>query len=263
MALMLRGFIDKGAKSDAGGVMCVSAALFQKTPYKRFCRELGSLLEPWGAPAFHATDFYPGGGRFKRNTPERKERYLRDSKRLPIIIGTNMRAIVSVSFKIDEYEAVAPAAWRARFGSLHRIATQFTLMAVRVWMNKSNVTTPVAYVFEAGDDDEAEVQEALDQFWENPIHRKHLRMATRPIPVQKGQARGLEASDFLAWHWNKFYVDSLTVADQPRAMRKDIAALLQMRPNDVVVHLLSGRALVDALVDQGCTRSVQNIKRVV
>jgi hypothetical protein len=258
---MLKAYFDKGAKKEADGIMAIGAALFKPTPYKRFCREWNKFLAWWDAPAFHATDFYTGGGdyfyRANENQsiiPERKARFDSDSKRIPSIIGAHMRVMVAVSFKTDEFLVVAPENWRERFGSLHSVACQFAAMAISHWAKKSHYNGQIAYFFEKGDEEQDEVKHAFDKLFDNPIHRRNLRMAASPIFVEKGAARGLEVADFLAWHWNKYYADTLANYRNPRDMRKDIAALLHMRPDDVITHLFTGDALESALIEQGCTR---------
>lgn len=44
---------------------------------------LESDAEAWGANAFHAKEFYPGSGVFKRDTPQKQLRFEDDSRRIP------------------------------------------------------------------------------------------------------------------------------------------------------------------------------------
>ena len=46
--------------------MTVGAAMFKNAAYTKFRRDWKPFLNRWQAGAFHATDFYPGGGEFKR-----------------------------------------------------------------------------------------------------------------------------------------------------------------------------------------------------
>ena len=82
-------------------------------------------------------------------------------------------------------------------------------------------------------------------------------MSSIPTGVKKGQARGLEVADFLAWHWNKDFADRIAAAGRPRPMRKDIKALmdlLRIREERIDVRLMTGAALEDFLVAHGCRR---------
>jgi hypothetical protein len=76
LLVMLRVYLDRGAKSDAeDGVVAVAATVFKPLGYKRFERPWNRMLRWWKAPYFHATDFYNGAGWFERDTPSKKERF--------------------------------------------------------------------------------------------------------------------------------------------------------------------------------------------
>jgi hypothetical protein len=158
--------------------------------------------------------------------PARMARYDRDSKRVPRIIGDHVFQLFAVSAKEKEYEAVAPENWRKQFGGIHRVTIQALVGGIGHWANKAGYRGDIAYFFETGDEDEAEVSDAFRKLYDKPDQRRHCRMASTPIGVPKGSARGLEVADFLAWHWNKYYVDTLST-HPPRDTRKDISALIK------------------------------------
>ena len=67
--VMMKVYMDRAAREDSDqGVMCVAATVFRPVRYKQFVRQWNRMLRGWGASAFHATDFYPGGGEFARPT---------------------------------------------------------------------------------------------------------------------------------------------------------------------------------------------------
>lgn len=82
--------------------------------------------------------------------------------------------------------------------------------------------------------------------------RKHCRLASFSF-VEKGKARGLEASDFVAWQWNKYYADTLAVYP-PRNIRKDVNKFLQLTDDKLKVYLFTGAGLERVLLEHGCTR---------
>lgn len=259
---MLKVYLDMGAKEQTGGVMCVAGALFKQTPYKQFCRHWEPMLRGWGAPWFHATDFYSGGGdyfwrRSHVNEPEdpaRAEHYRRDSKQIPIWVGTYAYELFVVCFKKSEYESIAPANWRARYGGVHRIAVQMMGSLVGFWAKHKNYGGKVAYFYETGDAEGPAVDDAFRKLYDNPRDRQHCRMASTPIGVDKGGARGLEVADFLAWQWNKFYAETLA-AEKPRQQRKDLDALittLLVHNKKPHIKLFTGEALEEFLIAHGC-----------
>jgi hypothetical protein len=260
---MLKVYLDRGARLEAGRVMCVAAALFQPFDYDRFLQLWQSLLDDWGATAFHATDFYPGAREFKRKRadgsfdPQRVAQFERDSRRIIEIVGTYVHQLFVVTFREDEYEAVAPKAWRDRFGGVHRIAAQLMAGSVGHWANREKYDGKIAYFYETGDPDEASVAGALRGLYDRPDQRKHTRMASPPVGVEKGNAHGLEVADFLAWHWNKYVVDSLPPT-RTRPMRRDIHALMDLlssKGKRIDVRTLTGKPLEVFLIEQGCHRT--------
>ena len=150
------------------------------------------MLKVWGASAFHATDFYPGGGEFKRHhpdkspIPERIALFERDSKRIPHIIGKYIHQLFVVSFRKDEFEAVAPADWRERFGGVHCVAAQLALHTVGFWAKKHNFEGRIAYFYETGDEEQGRIEEAYRKMYDNPDDREHCHMAMTPVGVPKG-----------------------------------------------------------------------------
>jgi hypothetical protein len=253
--------MDKGAKPGAGGIMCVAAALFEAFPYDLFLHEWQPILDEWGAPAFHATDFYPGGGKYfwrKRKgeqhpEPERAARYERHCREIPQIIARHVRQLFIITIRPSEYEAIAPATWRARFGGPHRVVAQMMVAKCGWWADKTGYDGEIAYFYETGDDEGAQVEDALDKLWDDPVKRKHGRMAATPIGVPKGRARGLEVADFLAWHWNKWWVETLIEKERP--IRTDIQTLMELvdvRRERISVTPLIGEPLVHFLLEQGC-----------
>src|SRR6187455_1196622 len=122
--VMLKVYLDRGAKSGKRGVMSIAGAMFWPFFYEQFLHVWQPFLDGWGASTFHATDFYPGAREFWRKRPdgtkdpERTALFERDSYRLPSLIAPYVRKLFVVAFREAEFEAVAPLEWRQRFGSV-------------------------------------------------------------------------------------------------------------------------------------------------
>jgi hypothetical protein len=265
-AVLLKAYMDRGAKPQAQGIMCVATVIFAPPAYKKFCREWRKFLRSWGVDAFHATDFYPGGGDFWRKLrdgtmhPERMARFQADSRRIPGLIGDAIRQCFVTSFRQREFESVAPPGWRDHFGSINGVAAQVTAAAIGHWSNRVRFGGKVAYIIEDGDDG-IEMETSLRRLYDHPARRDHSRMAAPPVRVPKGNAKGLEASDFLAWHWNKFYVDSVA-AMNPRKVRNDFAAFVKFRPERVQINFFTGEHLERFLAENGCVRTPRQSLRL-
>jgi hypothetical protein len=175
---------------------------------------------------------------------------------LPSLIEPYVRKLFVVAFQKDEYEAVAPRLWRQRYGDVNSVAAQMICQSVGFWAQRENHEGEITYICEdGGGPDDQQMHAALRRVYKNPKSRNHARMAGPPVGVEKGNARGLEVADFLSWHWNKYHTETRT-AEKPRAMRKDIRALmelLEMRHEKIDVRLFTGDRLRDFLLSQGCS----------
>jgi len=240
---MLKVYLDLGEKKASDdGVMSVGAAMFKPTPYKQFLRPWNRMLDAWGASAFHATDFYSGAQEFKRDTPERKTLFAEHSRRVPGMIGRHVTRILVVSFRPEEYLRVASPEWKNKFGTnLHSLAVQVVLLTNGRWAEQYRPSETFAYFMESGDPEGAEVAAMVERFRQNQADNKVCRIRSFTT-VDKGVARGLEAADFAAWHWNKYYMDKVRngLPDDPR---KDFAALIETSQNKVNSIFLSGAVL--------------------
>lgn len=221
---MLKTYLDLGEKEDAtDDVMCVAAITFKPTPYKQFVRSWNPMLDAWGASAFHATDFYNGAEEFVRKTPERKCLYDEDSKRIPTMIGKYIQRAVLISFRPQEFLDVAPQEWKNKFGvNVHSHAVQLCLFSNGWWRFGKCRHESFAYFMESGDTDEGQVVKDVERMRNDPETSKVIKVSSF-TSAQKGIARGLEAADFAAWHWNKYYMDKVRTGRQMEP-RKDFAA---------------------------------------
>jgi len=259
---MIKVYLDRAARSDAHGVIAIAGAMFWPFFYDQFLHLWEPFLRDWNAKAFHATDFYPGAGEFWRKHPdgnadrERTALFERDSRRLPELINPYVRKLFVVAFRKEEYESVAPLAWRQQFGPVNFVAAQMMAQSIGHWASREKHEGEISYFYETGEGpEEAEMHKGLLRVYDEPRLRRHSRMASTPVGVGKGNARGLEVADFLAWHWNKYAAETRG-ADKPRPLRADIKALMEMlgmRGEKIDVRLFTGARLRSFLLANGCT----------
>ncbi len=150
--VMLKVYLDRGAKSDANdGVVAVAATVFKPLGYKRFVRPWTRMLRGWGASAFHATDFYNGAKDFKRDTPSKRERYENDSKLIPKLVGKTVEHILVVAARPHEFKNEASEQWKKTFGTnVHSIGVQMILIAMGWWAEEHHFNERFAYFRESG-----------------------------------------------------------------------------------------------------------------
>lgn len=226
---MLKVYLDLGYKpGKSDDVMCISAVVYKNKNYKRFVRQWEPMLKAWGASNFHATDFYNGCGEFVRDTNEKLHLFDYDSKRIPNMIGKYIERVLLVSFKPKEFSSVVPEFWRKTVGeSMHSQAVQLALISNGYWLEDHYPNESFAYFMESGDDDQGEVEKAVER-----MRSDHVNGTSRVIAVssftpvcKKLRVRGIEAADFAAWHWNKYYMDKVRIGDGDNP-RKDFAAFI-------------------------------------
>jgi hypothetical protein len=224
---MLKIYLDRGAKSDVDdGVVAVAAAVFKPLGYKRFVRPWNRMLRGWKAPAFHATDFYPGSQEFERDTSSKQERFDRDSKIIPNLIRENTEHILVVAARPDEFIREAPDKWKVTFGTnIHAIGVQMILIAMGWWAEDHHFNERFAYFRESGDEDDGEVAKSVESMRSGHADTARLIRISSFAHIEKGYARGTEAADCIAWHWNKWYMDKVRKGT-PQRPRKDFAALV-------------------------------------
>ena len=185
------------------------------------------MLKTWGASAFHATDFYNGAPPdFERNTPERERLFEKDSKIIPKMIAERVKRIFIVSFRPLEFDQVASPRWKEKFGtSVHSHAVQLCLISNGWWRHENCPSESFAYFMETGDPDKSEVVSTVERMrHDDETGTAKLIKVSSFSTVDKGTARGLEAADFVAWQWNKYYMDKIRTGNENKP-RKDFAAL--------------------------------------
>lgn len=242
---MLKAYIDFGEKIDrSDGISSVACVIFKPPAYKQFIRPWNRILKRWKADAFHATDFYPGAQQFKRDTEARKQMFEDDSKQIPKLIGEFASRVNIVSFRPEEFLQVASPQWKDKFGtSVHSHAVQLCLIDNGWWRKGCCPHKRFAYFMESGDEDNGEVSRTVERM------RADFTTNTADVigissfsVVDKGVARGLEAADFVAWHWNKYYMDKVRSGkeDEPR---KDFAAFVHAAKDKVGYIFATGENL--------------------
>jgi hypothetical protein len=214
---MLRAYLDRGEKASATDlVMCTACTIFKESAYKQFERPWNRMLNRWDATAFHATDFYPGGGEFKRDTPKRREWFKEDCKNIPNLIGKKLTRVMCVAFRPDEFVAKASPDWKERFGTdTYAMAVQLCLVMNGWWLQEKRPAEYFAYVREKEGVRDGTIDDAIDRLRKHHEYGSLLHIKSYKT-VAKGEERGTEASDFVAWHWNKHAVERLGKGLEPR-----------------------------------------------
>ncbi len=242
--VMLKAFLDRGAKKDeTEEIVSVGCVVFRPTAYRKFIRPWKRMLKPWGADAFHATDFYNGAEEFKRNNSERERLFAQDSKRIPLMIGRHMYMARTISFNPAEFLQTAPPGYIDLYGtSVHSHAVQMCLVFNGFWRQDTCPSESFAYFMESGDPGIGDIAKSVEQMRNNPTTGPLIKVSSFNI-IDKGDARGTDAADFVAWHWNKYYIDKVKTG-KPLEARKDFKAFVEAsKLNKLKYSMVTGNYL--------------------
>lgn len=240
---MLKVYLDRGAKSNhQHDIVSVGCVIFKEQPYKQFVRPWNRMLKQWQANVFHATDFYNGANEFKRDNAHQQRLFAEHSRIIPHMIGSSAYRIFFVSFRPSEFIKTVPADWIKKFGSsIHSQAVQLIMIANGHWREKRCKHEYFAYFIETGDPDQAEVTDTMNHMKDDRTGTGEVVRIKSVNAVSKGVARGTEAADFVAWHWNKYYMDKVTKDKEDP--RKDFAALVNSHKNRIGYIFATGDKL--------------------
>ena len=127
--------MDKSSKDEAHGIMCVSGAVFEPERFKVFSRLWNRMLDRVGIGHFHAADFYGRYG-YCKGIPKDKHDFA--CRRIPQLINEHTSCVLTVSFRQQEFDTVAPPEWKKRFGSTHGVATQMVVGRSGIGLTSTN-----------------------------------------------------------------------------------------------------------------------------
>lgn len=230
--MIIAAFMDRGAlPQKAERAMCVACCIFKRSGYGDFVRKWRKLHRPLKVSAFHATDFYTRGGDY-RGVDQAKWREV--GRCMPHVINGQVLQVLAISFREDEFWRIAGDEWRSAYGdSLYSAAVQLCVGATGYWCDRRQFTGRVRYFLESGEEDQAAADAALRSIARNPRLGPHARYLSHAF-INKGDAPGLEAADYFAWHWNKYHADTLYKYE--RRMRADFRQLVMADPDKYAVY---------------------------
>jgi hypothetical protein len=196
--MVLAGYFDESERFEPSEPISVAGYIFKPRGYKHFVRKWERMLESAGRKPtthFHMTTLYARTEEYEGWSVEDRAEVLRqavDAVRKHAYCG------VCVMFSQSEFEALAPARWQHRYGSIYTGACQMALRVTGYWMKLHNCQDPIAYAFESGHKFWTEANAILTSVGQHEdlksMYRYHSHTA-----IDKKKAYGLQAADMLAW----------------------------------------------------------------
>ena len=187
-------FDGSGHQDDPNSrVVTVAGCASTEAKWSKFETEWQSTLKAEGLTLFHMKEFAHSTGEFKswRGDEPRRRRLIKMLHKMIILARTSRRFSASV-IRAD-YRAVNKAFKMSEMvGQPFTVAAQFAMTTVNNWMRRNHPNDGMLYIFESGDDDQAELEDLS----------KHLTfLEVQPIFVEKKADVGipLQAADFFAY----------------------------------------------------------------
>jgi hypothetical protein len=203
LMLYWKAFFDRSGKDTH--MLVAAGYLSNRQKWKRFNKAWKELLTTDGRlDIFHATDFEAGQKAFTEEKGWPKER--REKVRAELIgalIDADLEVGAACGIVVEDYERVMKGWRRSEFGSPYKFAVTSCMRAVAFWCQTHRIKEPIAYIVEAGDEDEGMIASAHNSFFANPALRQFFRLGSLTF-VPKQQQVPLQSADMLGhymWKW--------------------------------------------------------------
>jgi len=137
--------------------MAVAGYVWPFAKWASFQRRWRRFLRDNDLEFFHMTDFENYQGPYKNWTVERHNAAI---KRIVRIITESKPYGVCAAVMLDDYDAFSQDD-KARTGSPYMLCGSWCIGLVANWLEEQGIPEPVAYVFELGDETQANLREEI------------------------------------------------------------------------------------------------------
>jgi hypothetical protein len=217
---LTRGYFDESLMPEKG-TMIVAGCLFDDVHALRFKPKWDRLWRKYGG--CHMADFVARQGPYKGISDEEHHVLMVGSVAL---LTKHVDQAVAISCEVNEAAALCEPldGFRSPYGMCSTFAVGGAML---FWRDRKrrHETDRVAYVFEAGHKDAAEVSRFLHAIATNPVARKDYLYGAHSFRLKEEESL-LQAPDFFAWEMNRFMTRSVLRKDETKKpMRKSFGYL--------------------------------------
>ena len=185
--------------SEAGDYFGVGGYVFRKKHIRAFEKGWRAMLRKHGIDHFHMTDCNTGKGPFKGKSDDDCDACAREAIEL---INNYALEGFSCGVRLSDFNSAV-----AKDGIIRRpmsLCVMAVLAQCSSSLRKSDPTARIAYVFEAGDVDQADVNQLLQATADSPRRRERYGYEKHAF-LPKRQSYPTQAADILAWQVTKHY----------------------------------------------------------
>lgn len=207
LGLALHGFFDETGTHSGHPITGVAGFLYDDSSLKEFETRWRKRTFEFAKP-FHTTDCHGGRDQFEGWPKPLRLQLMHDLA--DIIASTKIAGFVAFAEK-DEWEQWSKINQRGiveRFGSPYSACLLHCISMVRDFTKANYPEDDVFYLFEAGCDRQREAEDFLFHLERNERTRIDLRLRGHGF-VSRTREPALCAADFIAWEWQRNYVECL------------------------------------------------------
>jgi hypothetical protein len=219
------------SQDNTDTVLSVSGYIVREAQIQSFNAAWEAVLKDHRIPYFHMVDCEHETGAFKGRS---KEECVVVLKAVIAVIKAHITAGYSVTFEL-QYANLLPTALThgVNIVSPYAFCCYWCLQNIRHWAQRLNYTGRVKYIFEAGHAYRGQAEKIMTDIFthRNPSWDAFYFYQSHAF-AQKGEVRGLEAADLLAWQTRK----DIIRRSQGLISRKDMVSLLDLRDRYFTAH---------------------------
>jgi hypothetical protein len=215
---VLRAYFD--ASQRTSGVFTIAGYLFDSYQARKFRRDWNQVFGPYGG--LHMTDLAALQGRYRGRVTRAQSHDMCHSA--VEIIRQRMTCGVVVSCWVQDIQTHSPR-WIRGYGYPYAVCCHLAMAAMGIWARDHDYRTGIAYVFENGDEHAAEATTLMRNAGHPLIQSQYQYRSHGFVRKDDPIAAPIQAADFLAWEWGKFFDETATVHKRP--MRRSLAYLLK------------------------------------
>lgn len=238
---MFEAYFDESETHPNSSFVCVAGYLFSKEMALKFAelweQNVKPLL-PKNVEVFHAVDCY---------ALSKKDRDTIFDAMIEITKDTIDRGIV-VGVARSEYENAIKRHQKIK----RMIGTKYTLCALRCaeylsdWLLEDKIEGDITYYFEDGNKHRGELENFLKTISYSPLMKQKYRLKKYGF-YAKNEALQLQASDLLAWEWQRSYATAFQPGCERREWRITLPRLVK-KPHKAE-HITPEGMIIKAMVN--------------
>ena len=228
--MSVRAYFDESYSPGTGGVFCVAGYVLDKNAVDPMERAWKANLDRYGLSRFHMVECAHGTREFKHLSPAER-----------IAVETAAIGVIQEHARYGHMVVVKKADFNETVRGLHTpdvysFCCYMALAGVRNWADRVDFQDHIAFLFEAGHENQGHANQILGEVLSSPKLAAAYRYASHTF-VKKELAGALQAADLLAWQTVKL----LKCRDEGRQPRKDFLALIQDGSAYNITHIKRDR----------------------